>query len=189
MGRSNFVLIMTDSQGANITGCYSGQDMRTPNIDNLAAEGIKFERGYTACPLCTPARAALFTGIYSHTSGAWTNNISLGDNIKTMGQRLSDIGYHSVYIGNWHLDGHDYFGTGICPDGWDPDYWFDGINYLQTLSKDEIYSWRQGLQSYEDIKRENIKAESTWAHCNSDRAIDFLKKQRKRKAILFSCIL
>ena len=123
MRRPNFVLIMTDTQGTNVIGTYGHSELDTPNIDNLAKNGVKFTRAYTTCPVCTPARAGIFTGIYPHTAGAWTNNLPLGDNIKTMGQRFRDNGYRTAYIGKWHLDGHDYFGTGICPDGWDADYW------------------------------------------------------------------
>jgi uncharacterized sulfatase len=179
MSKPNFVIIMTDSQGANIIESYCGQKMRTPNIDKLADEGIKFERGYTTCPLCTPARASLFTGIYPHTSGPWTNNIALGENIKTMGQRFSDVGYNSAYVGKWHLDGHDYFGTGICPEGWNPDYWYDGLNYLQELNDQEIHDWRQGLNNLDEIKEKNITEEFTWANGISNRSIDFLQKQNK----------
>ena len=125
MVQPNFVFVMTDTQATNVVGTYGHPELETPNIDNLARSGIKFARGYTTCPLCTPARAGIFTGIYPHTAGAWTNNLPLGDNIKTMGQRFRDGGYRTAYVGKYHLDGHDYFGTGICPDGWEYAYWYD----------------------------------------------------------------
>ena len=53
-----------------------------------------------------------------------------------MGQRLRDAGYRTGYVGKWHLDGHDYFGTGVCPDGWDEEYWYDGKRYLDELTED-----------------------------------------------------
>ena len=177
MPRPNFVFIMTDTQATNVIGAYGHPEWRTPNIDRLAETGIKFERAYTTCPVCTPARAGLFTGIYPHTAGAWTNNVALGDNIKTLGQRFRDAGYATTYVGKWHLDGHDYFGTGICPDGWDPAYWYDGVNYLHELTEDEITLWRSGLNSLEALQAHNIQPEFTWAHRVSDRAIDFLRRQ------------
>ena len=175
MERPNFVFIMTDAQGANAVGTYRHPDLRTPNIDKLARNGVKFTRAYTTCPLCTPARAGIFSGIYPHTAGAWTNNLPLGDNIKTMGQRFRDDGYRTAYVGKWHLDGHDYFGTGICPDGWEDRYWYDGKRYLSELSEDEINLWRRGLTSSEQLRAHNIRPEFTWAHRVSDRAIDFLE--------------
>src|SRR5680860_1171202 len=98
MARPNFVLIMTDTQATNVIGTYGRPELRTPNIDNLARTGIKFSNAYTTCPLCTPARAGLFSGIYPHTAGAWTNNLAMGDNIKTMGQRFRDCGYRTCLL-------------------------------------------------------------------------------------------
>jgi uncharacterized sulfatase len=180
----NFVFIMTDTQATNVIGAYGRPELRTPHIDRLAETGLLFERGYTTCPLCTPARAGIFTGIYPHTAGAWTNNLPLGDNIVTMGQRFEDGGYHTAYIGKWHLDGHDYFGTGICPDGWDPDYWFDGKNYLDELTEEEITLWRRGLNSPDDLREHDIQPEFTWAHRIGDRAVDFLKEQDDQPFLL-----
>jgi uncharacterized sulfatase len=168
---------MTDTQATNVIGAYGHPELRTPNVDRLAETGIKFERAYTTCPLCTPARAGLFTGIYPHTAGAWTNNLPLGDNIVTMGQRFQDGGYHTAYIGKWHLDGHDYFGTGRCPEGWDPAYWFDGKNYLDTLTEEEITLWRRHLNTPDDLREHAIEADFTWAHRIGDRAEDFLQKR------------
>ena len=158
-------------------GAYGRPELCTPNIDRLAQTGTLFRRAYTTCPLCTPARAALFTGIYAHTAGPWTNNLPLGDNVKTMGQRFRDAGYHTAYSGKWHLDGHDYFGTGKCPDGWDTEFWYDGRCYLQELSEDEIRLWRHGLPSIEALRAHDIRPEFTWTHRVSNRAIDFLRQR------------
>jgi uncharacterized sulfatase len=184
MTRPSFVLIMTDTQGANIIGTYGHPELETPNIDRLAETSIKFTRAYTTCPLCTPARAGLFTGIYSHTSGPWTNNLPLGDNIQTMGQRLQDDGYRTAFVGKWHLDGHDYFGTGICPPGWEDEYWYDGKRYLDELTEDEITLWRSGLGSLEKLQENDVRPEFTWAHRVSDRAIRFLKDQSEDPFVL-----
>ena len=181
MPQPNFIFILTDTQGANVVGAYGRPELRTPNIDRLAATGVKFTRAYTTCPVCTPARAGLFTGIYPHTAGAWTNNIALGDNIVTLGQRFRDGGYHTAYIGKWHLDGHDYFGTGVCPDGWDDAYWYDGKRYLAELTDGEVALWRRGLNTPEDLRAAGITAEFTWAHRVSDRAVAFLRAAAGRR--------
>ncbi len=184
MQQPNFVLIMTDTQATNVIGAYGHPELDTPNIDRLAETGVKFNRAYTTCPVCTPARAGIFTGIYPHTAGAWTNNLPLGDNIITMGQRFRDSGYRTAYIGKWHLDGHDYFGTGICPDGWDDAYWYDGKRYLSELSEKEIWLWREGLSSLEQLRVHNIQPGFTWAHRVSDRAIHFLQRHSGRPFLL-----
>ncbi|MCQ5014606.1 sulfatase-like hydrolase/transferase, partial [Escherichia coli] len=63
--------------------------------DSLAAEGIRFNSPYTCSPVCTPARAGLFTGIYANQSGPWTNNIAPGKNISTMGRYFKITAYHT----------------------------------------------------------------------------------------------
>ncbi len=78
MKRPNFLFIMTDTQATNMVGCYSGKPLNTQHIDSLAAEGIRFNSAYTCSPVCTPARAGLFTGIYANQSGPWTNNVAPG---------------------------------------------------------------------------------------------------------------
>jgi len=146
MERPNFVFVMTDSQGANVVGCYGRPELGTPCIDRLGSEGVRYARAYTSCPVCTPARAGIFTGTFPHTAGAWTNTVSLSDTTVTMGQRFRDAGYATAYVGKWHLAGHDYFDTGICPDGWDDRYWYDGKRYVSELSDEEIALWRSGLR-------------------------------------------
>ncbi len=95
------------------------------------------------------------------------------------GRYFKDAGYHTCYIGKWHLDGHDYFGTGECPPEWDADYWFDGANYLSELTEKEISLWRNGLNSVEDLQANHIDETFTgrtasaigrWIFCNSPRA-------------------
>ncbi len=173
-GKNQVVFIMTDTQGANVVGCYGRPYLKTPCLDRLAGQGVRFDKAYTACPVCGPARAALFTGTYPHTNGSWGNCLPIGDNVKTVGQRLKDSGVHTAYIGKWHLSGTDYFDDGICPDGWDEAYWYDGRRYLEELSEEERLRWRQELNTAEAVHRYGMTESFTWAHRNSDRALGFL---------------
>ena len=116
------ILLMTDTTRADMLGCYGNPDMYTPNLDRLAAEGIRFSQAYTTQPVCQPARSAIFTGSYPHSCAGWSNCMGLSDNVQNMGRRLTDLGVRTAYIGKWHLDGGDYFGLGRPADGWDPDY-------------------------------------------------------------------
>ncbi len=165
------VLIMTDTQRADMLGCYGNPAMQTPALDRLASQGIRFDRAYTCQPVCGPARSALFTGTFPHTNGSWGNSMPLGDNVKTLGQRLRDKGVHTAYVGKWHLDGGDYFGLGQCPDGWDADYWYDMRNYLEELTPEQR-QWSRRVKS----NREGVDREFTFGHRCSNRAIDFLAK-------------
>ena len=167
---------MTDSQGANNIGCYGLPELDTPNIDRLASQGVRFDRAYSTCPICTPARAGIFTGQYPHNSGPWANELPLTLTSRTMGQRFRDNGYRTAYIGKWHLSGQDYFDTGICPDGWEDEYWFDGRRYLSELTDEEIHLWRQVLTTTEALKEYDVQPEFTWGHRISDRAIRFLSE-------------
>ncbi|MFC1582335.1 sulfatase-like hydrolase/transferase, partial [Planctomycetota bacterium] len=172
----NIILIMTDTQGVNAVGCYGRPELKTPCLDGMAEDGIRFDRAYTCQPVCGPARAALFTGNWPHTNGVLANNIPLGGNIRTVGERLTDNGYHSAYIGKWHVDGTDYFGNGKCPPGWDPEYWYDGRNYLEELTDEERLRWRKELHTAEGVHKYNMTADFTWAHRIGNRAVDFLEK-------------
>src|SRR4051812_31532255 len=67
--RANIVLILADDLGYGDLGCYGGSDVPTPNIDRLAAEGLRFTDGYTCAPVCAPARAGLMTGRYPQRFG------------------------------------------------------------------------------------------------------------------------
>lgn len=165
------VFIMTDSQRWDMVGCYGNKDMKTPYLDKLASEGMRFERAYTTQPVCGPARSAIFTGLYPHSNGSWSNCMPLGDNVKTIGQRLSDNGFHTAYIGKWHLDGGDYFGMGRCPDGWDKEYWYDMRNYLEELSDED----RKASRSPKIMEDREVSEEFTFGHRCSNRAIKFLE--------------
>lgn len=173
----DILLIFTDTQPRSLVGCYGTPQIRTPNIDALAEVGTRFTRAYTACPLCTPARAALLSGMMPSKTGAFTNSQPLGDTIKTLGQRFRDVGYRTALIGKWHLDGHDYFGTGACPDGWEDAYWYDGRRYLLDLSDEEAKNWRTEWSHFEGLRRADLKSEKTWAHRISDRAVKFLEEE------------
>ncbi len=173
------VLIMTDTQRWDMINCYRQTGLVTPNLDRLAAGGMRFERAYTCQPVCGPARAALFTGTYPHSNGSWANSMALGDNVKTIGQRLRDNGLHTAYIGKWHLDGGDYFGVGRCPDGWDDAYWYDMRRYLEELSPAD----RLRSRKYETIQ-EDIPEDFTFGHRCSDRAIDFLGRFNQEDFLL-----
>lgn len=182
--RPSFLITMTDTQNTRLVGAYGDPEVRTPRLDGLAARGMLFERAYTTTPVCTPARAGFFTGLMPHTAGAWSNLIPLHEGVKTMGQRLEDAGYDTAYAGKWHLDGHDYFGTGTCPPGWDASIWYDGRNHLDALTPEERKLWRGGLTSYDALKSHGVKPEFTWAHRVSDRGIEFLRRRRNRPFLL-----
>lgn len=174
------VLVITDSVRADMLNCYRSTGLKTPQLDRLAAGGIRFDRAYTVQPLCTPARSALFTGSYPHSNGAWSNSLPLGQTVHTIGQRLHDHNIHTAFVGKWHLDGSDYFGTGRAAQGWDPAYWYDQRNYLEELSPADRVRSRKAATNQD----QTLTAEFTFGHRCSKRGIEFLTRHSKEDFLL-----
>ena len=174
------VLIMTDTQRTDMLGCYGFPEMKTPSLDRLAGEGVRFARAYTCQPVCGPARSALFTGIYPHSNGAWGNSMAIGDNVRTIGRRLTDAGLPCAYIGKWHVDGGDYFGLGSCPPGWDPAVWYDMRRYLDELTPEDRIRSRDPKMN----RSPGVAADFTYGHRVSNRAINYLESHRGNEFFL-----
>src|SRR5689334_10924930 len=77
--RPNVIVILSDDQGAVDAGCYGAKDLLTPNLDALAARGVRFTQFYAAAPVCSPSRAALLTGRYPLRCGITGNAASQHD--------------------------------------------------------------------------------------------------------------
>ena len=112
--KPNFIVLYADDLGYGDLGCYGHPTIRTPHLDRLAAEGMRFTSFYSAAEVCTPSRAALLTGRYPIRSGMASNsrrvlfpNSSGGipDSEITLAEALKDLGYTSACVGKWHL-GH-----------------------------------------------------------------------------------
>ncbi len=101
----NIILIMTDDQGWGQTGYYSHPVLETPNLDEMASNGIRLDRFYAAAPLCSPTRASVLTGRTSDRSGVFSHGYSLRKQEKTISKALRDIGYATGHFGKWHLNG------------------------------------------------------------------------------------
>lgn len=174
------IFLMTDSQRYDMVNANVQTGLRTPCLDRLASQGMRFTRAYTTQPVCQPARCALFTGMYPHSCNSWTNSSALSSDVHTIGQRLRDHGIRTAYIGKWHLDGGDYFGLGRCPDGWDPAYWYDMRNYLDELTPAERTASRHDTT----MQEQDIPSSFTYAHRCTDRAVNFLKKHGQEQDFL-----
>jgi uncharacterized sulfatase len=174
------IFLMTDTQRWDMLGCYAQTGLKTPYLDKLASQGMRFERAYTCQPVCGPARSAIFTGLYPHSNGSWANSLPLGANVKTIGQRFRDQGIQAAYIGKWHLDGGDYFGLGRAADGWNPEVWYDMRNYLEELDEHD----RRRSRQVSLMEQVDFSAEFTFGHRCSNRAIEFLKKNTNQNYLL-----
>lgn len=106
----NILLFVTDQHRLSALGCYGDTICRTPNIDRLAAQGVRFETAYTTCPVCSPARGTIMTGQYPHSHGITANlhelsnaTHELQDRPDLLSRRLQTAGYRLGYTGKWHL--------------------------------------------------------------------------------------
>ncbi|MFO7899592.1 MAG: sulfatase-like hydrolase/transferase, partial [Planctomycetota bacterium] len=103
----NLLILYTDQQSRWTIGAYGspeGARIGTPNIDRLAAEGVRFDNFFTNAAVCTPSRGCFFTGHYPHRHGAYHNNIPINPDEVTLGRTLADAGWQTGYLGKWHLD-------------------------------------------------------------------------------------
>ncbi len=120
--KPNVVLIVVDDLGWADLGCYGSKFHKTPNLDRLAAEGMRFEQAYAACPVCSPTRAAILTGRYPQRMNITTwlpghpdrpahrlkqpvVSLQLPASETTIAESLKAAGYTTAWVGKWHLGG------------------------------------------------------------------------------------
>ena len=102
----NVVFVFADQWRAQATGYAGDPNVRTPNLDRLAAGSVNFVNAVSGCPVCSPYRASLLTGQYPLTHGIFVNDLYLSDRATSLAQAFARGGYNTAYIGKWHVDGH-----------------------------------------------------------------------------------
>ncbi len=101
--KPNILFFFSDQQRWDTCGCYGQRREVTPNLDRMAAQGVRFEHAYTCQPVCGPARACLQTGKYATGTGCVINGIALPQDSKTLAHWMTEAGYSVGYVGKWHL--------------------------------------------------------------------------------------
>ncbi len=170
--RPNVVLIMTDNHGAWTLGCYGNPDIRTPHIDRLAKDGIRFTRAFSSNAVCSPTRATYLTGLLPSQHGVHCylgrNEAQMGPNaystieeFQTLPQILAEEGYTCGLTGKWHLgknlhpqEGFSYWIT--MPHGgtttfYDAEVIHDGKVYNEPAYLTELWT-RHGKKFIEENK-------------------------------------
>jgi len=104
IGKPNFIFFIVDDVSWDDFGCYGNQGVRTPNIDRLAANGIRFTNAYLTASSCSPSRASIITGRYPHNNGkAAELHLPIADHLPWLPESLRDAGYYSAISGKHHM--------------------------------------------------------------------------------------
>lgn len=104
--KRNILIIYTDQLARNVLGCYGGMEVETPYIDAIARDGLLMEHFYTPSAVCTPSRGCFMTGKYPHANGAYRNGVPVGMTEHGFAEAFRMAGYHTGYVGKWHLADH-----------------------------------------------------------------------------------
>jgi arylsulfatase A-like enzyme len=168
----NVILIISDQWSTKVSDGSGNYDngILTPGIDLLAKQGISFKQAYSTYPLCTPARASLFTGLYSHHNDVGFNLkkdsiLARAQSTPTLGKSFKEAGYNVAYFGKEHAGGYGYasateFGSmthsngGMLAEGsaYDPIFTEDAIKYIKD-KKDKQFFMTLSLINPHDICR------------------------------------
>jgi len=105
--RPNVVFVLTDDQRWDQLSCEGHPFLETPHIDRLAAEGARFANMFVTTSLCSPSRASFLSGLYANTHGVVNNFTDFPRDLPSFPRRLHDSGYHTAYIGKWHMGEDD----------------------------------------------------------------------------------
>ena len=187
LAKPNVIIILIDDQGYYDLGCYGASEVSTPNIDRMAAEGIRFTDYYAAAPICSPSRAGLLTGCYPRRVGnhIWVHRADSNSGIHpdelTLAELFKDNGYATACIGKWHLGFREPF----LPRSQGFDYYFGLLHNLDPV--EVVYFDNEGgvplIRNETIVKRPAEPAELTERY--TDEAIRFMMDNRDRPFFIY----
>src|SRR5690349_19682631 len=105
--RRHIVIVMPDQWRADCFSATGHPVVKTPALDRLMAESVRFDRAYTPSPICQPARSSFLSGLYCHNHGQWWNYGQLPRGVDTYALRLRAAGYRTCHVGKSHLYEHE----------------------------------------------------------------------------------
>ena len=181
--RPNVIILLTDDQGTLDANCYGSTDLRTPNMDRLAATGVRFTQAY-AHTVCCPARAALFTGRHPQRGGVnnWTQGdrhgtdrpvINLPLEEVTLAEVLKAAGYRTALFGKWHLGAK--VGFGPLEQGFDT-YFGHLSGFIDNYRHYFLHG--RGFHDLYDGNQEIFRREEYYPELLIDRALQFIEANK-----------
>lgn len=186
--KPNIIFILADDLGYADLGCYGGREPISPNLDQMAKEGLKFINGYSNSPVCSPTRFALMTGRYQyhfrgaadeplHGPNALLSTHGLPPSHQTLPSVLKKQGYATALIGKWHLGNEPHFGP--LKSGYDEHFGLmsGGIDYFtHTAPNGKKDLWQNG---------QPFESEAYLTDLLSDKAVEFIQKSAQKSRPFF----
>ncbi|MGJ8723371.1 MAG: sulfatase-like hydrolase/transferase [Roseibacillus sp.] len=149
--KPNFVIVVADDMGWGDSGTYGNELIKTPNMDRMAAKGVKFTQCYSACGVCSPSRSAILTGRTPYRNGVWrhlsgNHEAHLRESEITYPELLKTKGYETCHVGKWHLLSKNQFNNPDYPQPGDHgyDYWMYTQNNAIPSHKNPNNFFRNG---------------------------------------------
>lgn len=179
--RPNIILVMADDQGWGQTGYNNHPILKTPNLDKMAENGLRFNRFYAGAPVCSPTRASVLTGRSNDRTSVYSHGFAMCKQEKTIAQALKKAGYKTAHFGKWHLNGLKGPGVPIFtsdernPGQFGFDEWLSVSNFFDI---DPIMS-RNG--EFVELKGES-------SHIIVNEALRFIEKEKDKEQPLFVVI-
>jgi len=180
--KPNIIFILADDLGYGDCGCYGQKVIKTPNIDKLAAEGMRFTQAYAGSTVCAPSRCCLMTGLHTGHARIRANGAGpLKDEDITVAEVLKQAGYTTGVIGKWGLGRAG--STGI-PNKQGFDYWFGYLSQVRAHNYYPDYLWRNDEKFF--IKENEGGKKGAYSHdLFTQEALDFIRRNRSRPFFLY----
>ncbi len=177
----NLILFQSDNHNRDLLGCYGHDIVRTPNMDRIAARGVRFDNAYCSSSLCCPSRASLATGLFPHQTGWWDNCLVYDGSRPSWARRVREAGGDTVSIGKLHFrstEDDNGFTQELAPmhivDG------IGGLTMLLRWSEEEPVQTNQfemyanesrvGASDYQDYDRAITRLAIEWLETQSAKA-------------------
>jgi arylsulfatase A-like enzyme len=175
--RPNVIVYFTDQQRWDSVGCYGSPMELTPNLDRVAAAGMRFEYAFTTQPVCGPARSTLQTGKYPTTTGVIHNGITLRPGETTLAHLFKRDGYRTGYVGKWHLGGTRAAPVPLAARGGYDEWWTAADMLERTSTPFEGYVW--------DAENRKVPFKKYRPDALTDMAVEFIRQTNSKPFLLF----
>lgn len=177
----NIIVFFTDQQRWDCSGLHGNPLDLMPNFDRLARQGTHIANSFTCQPVCGPARSCLQTGLYATRTGVWMNGIGLAPEARTLAHHFNEAGYHTGYIGKWHLAPNPI--KGPVPEEMRGGYqeWL-GSNAQEHTT--DAFNWHGYDNDGEPVRYPGYRVDG-----QTDASIQFIQRNAERPFFLFNSYL